>query len=101
MTTPITAATIKKPIMNAPTPRVHTKQSTATNATPTPKMTNPARNERRDKLRNHLRSKQWQEYLNATCTHINNIQQSKHPTRSYSRNKPVSKLVPIDARSQT
>ncbi len=55
----ITAATIDKPIMNAPTPRVHTKtkQSTTANATPTPKMTNPAGNEMRDKLRDHLRSK--------------------------------------------
>ncbi len=57
MTTPISASTINKPIMNAPTPRVQTKQSTMTNATPTPKITNPVRNEMRDKLRNHLRSK--------------------------------------------
>ncbi len=57
MTTPISAATIDKPIMNAPTPRVQTKLSTTTNAMPTPKMTNPVRNEMRDKLRNHLRSK--------------------------------------------
>jgi hypothetical protein len=57
-TTPITAViTINKPIMNTPTPRVHTKQSTRTNAMPTPKMINQARNEMRDKLRDHLRSK--------------------------------------------
>ncbi len=55
MTTPISAATINKQIMDAPTPRVQTKQSTTTNATPTPKITNPIRNKMRDKLRNHLR----------------------------------------------
>jgi hypothetical protein len=51
------SSTIDKPIMNAPTPRVQAKQSTTTNATPTPKITNPVRNEMRDKLINHLRSK--------------------------------------------
>jgi hypothetical protein len=57
MTTSFSAATINKPIMNAPIPRVQTQQSTTTNATPTPKMSNPVRNEMRDKLRDHLRSK--------------------------------------------
>jgi hypothetical protein len=57
LTTPITAATIDKPILNAPTPRVRTEGSTMTNATPTPKMSDSARNEVRDKIRNHLRSK--------------------------------------------
>jgi hypothetical protein len=57
MPNPITAATIDKEYMTTSTPRVCTTQPTKGNITPAQKMSNPARIEMRNKIREHLRTK--------------------------------------------
>jgi hypothetical protein len=55
--TPITTATIDKPITNISTPRVHKTRSTATDSTPTSDKNSPTRIETKKRIREHLKAK--------------------------------------------
>jgi hypothetical protein len=55
--TPITTATIDKPIMNIPTPRVHKTRSTTTNSMPTSDKSSPTRIETKNMIKEHLKAK--------------------------------------------
>jgi hypothetical protein len=55
--TPITTATIDKPITNIPTLRVHKTRSTTTNSMPTLDKNSPTRIETKNRIREHLKAK--------------------------------------------
>ncbi len=76
----ITTATIDKPNMNIPTPRVHKTRSTTTNSTPTLDKNCPTRIEMKNRIREHFKAKTMaripQQNMNI-CRNVQSIERAQ------------------------